>query len=249
MHKTLNKKKNEKYDEHEIIGDWESLLRKEEEDIRMYISNELKLKLYIDQMEEKMDNIEKENKSLSLKLEKMKDLESQVNNYKEKVKLLNKLIEEYDEREKRLINENKQLKLNIKEEGTTAAPILRDEGIMHSCSSISNNKISEPSKKIPVANKESKYVTPIIFKKIRNSKDMEELYKIERRLNEINSGEQKSNDISENNTIEDKKKKEEEKIEIKKDKLEKGIKKEIEEIDKTIEKVKIMEVERIYCRR
>ena len=62
----------------------------------MYISNELKLKLYIDQMEEKMDNIEKENKSLSLKLEKMKDLESQVNNYKEKVKLLNKLIEEYD---------------------------------------------------------------------------------------------------------------------------------------------------------
>ena len=57
-----------------------------------------------------------------------------------------------------------------KEEGTTAAPILRDEGIMHSCSSISNNKISEPSKKIPVANKESKYVTPIIFKKIKSKK-------------------------------------------------------------------------------
>ncbi len=58
----LNKKKNEKYDEHEIIGDWESLLRKEEEDIRMYISNELKLKLYIEQMDEKIENLEKENK-------------------------------------------------------------------------------------------------------------------------------------------------------------------------------------------
>ena len=89
---------------------------------------------------------------------------------KEKVKLLNKLIEEYDEREKRLMNENKQLKLNIKEEGTTAAPILRDEGILHSCSSISNNKISEPSKRIPMANKESKYVTPIVFKKIKSKK-------------------------------------------------------------------------------
>ena len=189
----LNKKKNEKYDEHEILGDWESLLRKEEEDIRMYISNELKLKLYIDQMEEKMDNIEKENKSLSLKLEKMKDLESQVNNYKEKVKLLNKLIEEYDEREKRLINENKQLKLNIKEEGTTAAPILRDEGIMHSCSSISNNKISEPSKKIPVANKESKYVTPIIFKKIKSKKVSRKNHTLNSNYSSINT---KRNDSS-----------------------------------------------------
>ena len=138
----------------------------------MYISNELKLKLYIEQMEEKMETLEKENKSLKLKLEKTKEFEAEIKNYKEKVKLLSKLIEEYDEREKRLINENKQLKLNIKEEGTTAAPILRDEGIgiMHSCSSISNNKISEPSKKIPMANKESKYVTPIVFKKIKSKK-------------------------------------------------------------------------------
>ena len=168
----LNKNKNKEKDKCEIIGDWESLLRKEEEDIRMYISNELKLKLYIEQMEEKMETLEKENKSLKLKLEKTKEFEAEIKNYKEKVKLLNKLIEEYDEREKRLINENKQLKLNIKEEGTTAAPILRDEGIgiMHSCSSISNNKISEPSKKIPMANKESKYVTPIVFKKIKSKK-------------------------------------------------------------------------------
>ena len=166
----LNKNKNNDKDKIEIIGDWESLLRKEEEDIRMYISNELKLKLYIEQMEEKMENLEKENKSLTLKLEKIKDLESEIKNYKEKVKLLNRLIEEYDEREKRLMNENKQLKLNIKEEGTTAAPILRDEGILHSCSSISNNKISEPSKRIPMANKESKYVTPIVFKKIKSKK-------------------------------------------------------------------------------
>ena len=166
----LAKNKDEKKSKYEQYADWESLLRKEEEDIRMYISNELKLKLYIDQMEEKMENLEKEKNELSLKLEKMKGLESEINNYKEKVKLLNKLIEEYDEREKRLINENKQLKLNIKEEGSTAAPILRDEGILHSCSSISNNKISEPSKKIPMANKESKYVTPIVFKKIKSKK-------------------------------------------------------------------------------
>ena len=99
----LNKNKNNDKDKIEIIGDWESLLRKEEEDIRMYISNELKLKLYIEQMEEKMENLEKENKSLTLKLEKIKDLESEIKNYKEQVKLLNKLIEEYDEREKRLI--------------------------------------------------------------------------------------------------------------------------------------------------
>ena len=56
----MNKIKNEKKEEHEDLGDQETLLRKEEEDIRMYISNELKLKLYIDQMEEKMDNLEKE---------------------------------------------------------------------------------------------------------------------------------------------------------------------------------------------
>ena len=48
-----------------------------------------------------MDNLEKENKSLLLKVEKMKDLESQINNYKEKIKILNKLIEEYVEREKK----------------------------------------------------------------------------------------------------------------------------------------------------
>lgn len=189
----LNKKKDKKKGEHEIIGDWESLLRKEEEDIRMYISNELKLKLYIDQMEEKMDNLEKEKKSLELKLEQMKDLETQLNNYKEKVQLLNKLIEEYDEREKRLINENKQLKLNIKEEGTTAAPILRDEGILHSCSSISNNKISEPSRKIPMANKESKYVTPIVFKKIKSKKISRKNHTLNSNYSSINT---KRNDSS-----------------------------------------------------
>ena len=166
----LNKINESKKEEHEDLGDWETLLRKEEEDIRTYISNELKLKLYIDQMEEKMDNLEKENKSLLLKVKKMEDLESQINNYKEKIKILNKLIEEYVEREKKLVNENKQLKINIKEEGTTAAPIIRDEGILHSCSSVSNNKISEPSKRIPMANKESKYVTPIVFKKIKSKK-------------------------------------------------------------------------------
>ena len=85
----LNKKNKERSEKYEDIGDWETLLRKEEEDIRMYISNELKLKLYIDQMEEKMETLEKEKKSLSLKLENMKSLESEVNNYKEKVKLLN----------------------------------------------------------------------------------------------------------------------------------------------------------------
>ena len=63
----------------EDLGDWETLLRKNEEDIRMYISNEIKLKLYIDQMEEKMEILEKENKSLLLKLEKAKDLENQIN--------------------------------------------------------------------------------------------------------------------------------------------------------------------------
>ena len=159
----------------------------------MYISNELKLKLYLEQMEEKMDNLEKEKKSLSLKLEQMKDLEAQLNTYKEKVKLLNKLIEEYDEREKRLINENKQLKINIKEEGTTAAPILRDEGILHSCSSISNNKISEPSKKIPMANKESKYVTPIVFKKIKSKKISRKNHTLNSNYSSINT---KRNDSS-----------------------------------------------------
>ena len=89
----LNKINESKKEEHEDLGDWETLLRKEEEDIRTYISNELKLKLYIDQMEEKMDNLEKENKSLLLKVKKMEDLESQINNYKEKIKILNKLIE------------------------------------------------------------------------------------------------------------------------------------------------------------
>ena len=189
----LNKKNKERSENYEDIGDWETLLRKEEEDIRMYISNELKLKLYIDQMEEKMETLEKEKKSLSLKLENMKSLESEVNNYKEKVKLLNKLIEEYEEREKRLINENKQLKINIKEEGTTAAPILREEGILHSCSSISNNKISEPSKRIPMANKESKYVTPIVFKKIKSKKISRKNHTLNSNYSSINT---KRNDSS-----------------------------------------------------
>ena len=190
-----NKNKDKDKDKCEIIGDWESLLRKEEEDIRMYISNELKLKLYIEQMDEKIENLEKENKSLKLKLEKINDFEAEIKNYKEKVKLLNKLIEEYDEREKRLINENKQLKLNIKEEGTTAAPILRDEGIgiLHSCSSISNNKISEPSKKIPLANKESKYVTPIVFKKIKSKKISRKTHTLNSNYSSVNT---KRNDSS-----------------------------------------------------
>ena len=155
----------------EDLGDWETLLRKNEEDIRMYISNEIKLKLYIDQMEEKMEILENEKKSLLLKVEKAKDLENQINIYKEKVNVLNKLIEEYEEREKRLINENKQLKFNLKEECPPAAPILRDEGILHSCSSISNNnKVVESSKKIPKSIHESKYVTPIVFQKIKSKK-------------------------------------------------------------------------------
>jgi molecular chaperone DnaK (HSP70) len=87
----------------------------------------------------------------------------------------------------------------------------------------------------------------ILDKKIRNSKDMEELHKIEKRLNEIyyilNSDEQ--NDISENNIIEDKKTKEEEKIEVKKDKLEKGTKNEIEERVVHEKKVKKIEIEKL----
>ena len=190
----LNKIKKEKKEEHEDLGDWETLLRKEEEDIRMYISNELKLKLYIDQMEEKMDNLEKENKNLLIKLEKNKELENQINNYKEKIKILNKLIEEYVEREKKLLNENKQLKITIKEEGTTAAPIIRDEGILHSCSSISNNKISEPSKRIPMANKESKYVTPIVFKKIKSKKISRKNHTINSNYSSVNT--KRNNDSS-----------------------------------------------------
>lgn len=179
----------------EELGDWEALLRKNEEDIRMYISNELKLKLYIDQMEEKMETLEKENKSLLLKIEKTNDLEKQVNIYEEKVNLLNKLIEEYEEREKRLINENKQLKFNMKEECPPAAPILRDEGILHSCSSISNNnKVSESTKKIPMANKESKYVTPIVFQKIKSKKISRKNHTLNSNYSSINT--KRNNDSS-----------------------------------------------------
>ena len=60
----------------------------------------------------------------------------------------------------------------------------------------------------------------ILDKRIRNSKNMEELSKIENKLNEmdnkLNSGKEKLNDIYENNIIEDNKKNEEEKIQIKK---------------------------------
>ena len=63
LKKTLNYEINENYSE-----DYESLLRKEESDIRQHISIEHQLKLYSEKLIDKLEELEKENMILFEKL-------------------------------------------------------------------------------------------------------------------------------------------------------------------------------------
>ena len=162
-----NKSKNKKDTKFEEISeDWESLLRKEEACIRKHISTEHQLKLYIEQMKERIDELELENKSLLTQVKKTKILEKEIDEYKNRINFLNKLIKEYEEREIKLLE--KENKINSKEEEAAAAPSLKDEGIMHSCSS--TTKISYSSKKVPSLQKDIKYISPIVHQKLKSRK-------------------------------------------------------------------------------
>ena len=63
LKKTLNIKNNENY-----CTDYESLLRKEENDIRQHISTENQLKLFAEKLIDKLETLEQENKYLCEKL-------------------------------------------------------------------------------------------------------------------------------------------------------------------------------------
>ena len=148
---------------------WESLLIKEEAKIRVHISNEHKLKLYLEQMEDTIETLEKENKSLLLQIEKTKNLEEEIKRYENRINILNQLIKDYEERERKILDKKIRINLiNVKEEGGAAAPCLKDEGFINSC--ISTIKISESCKKIPSLQKEIKYLSPIAHQKLKSKK-------------------------------------------------------------------------------
>ena len=162
------KKKIKIFNENKIAEDWESLLIKEEANIRKHISNEHQLKIHIEQMRERIEELELDNKVLLLKEEKHKNLEREINQYKSRIIILNKLIKSYQERELRLELENKVSKINSKEESNTAAPSLKEEDIIHSCSTI--NKISYSSKRVHSHKKDIKYKSPIFPQKLKSRK-------------------------------------------------------------------------------
>ena len=131
-------------------------------------------------MKERIEELELENKTLLLKIERNKILEKEIEEYKNKIAILNKIIKEYEEKEFKLEKEkkkekekekekeSKESKINTKEEGSAAAPSLKEEGILRSCSS--NTKISYSSKKIPSLQKDIKYISPIAYQKLKSKR-------------------------------------------------------------------------------
>ena len=151
------------FNENNIAEDCESLLIKEEANIRKHISIEHQLKMHIEQMRDRIDELELDNKVLLLKEEKYNNLERELNQYKSRVIILNKLIKEL-----RLELENRASKINSKEECSAAAPSLKEEDIIHSCSSV--NKISYSSKRVHSHKKDIKYKSLIIPQKLKSRK-------------------------------------------------------------------------------
>ena len=119
-------------------------------------------------MKERIEELELDNKLLLLKEEKYKNLEKNLSKYKNRVIVLNKLIKSYKERELKLEKENRVSKIISKEEVSATAPSLKEENIIHSCSSAT--KISFSSKRIPSLQKDSKYKSHVLHQKLINKK-------------------------------------------------------------------------------
>jgi hypothetical protein len=153
-----NLKDNEKEDNKNLDQKWEELLRKEESQIRMYISNENYLKIKIELQREKIEDLEIENKLLSSKIEKLENLKKKLNIYKSKIELLNKLIKQYEKKIKAFLeNKTKIFNNNQKEEGIEYQ-IEEDK-----------TKISDFSKKDSIS-RDYKNINLIINKKNKNQK-------------------------------------------------------------------------------
>ena len=104
-------------------------------------------------------------------MKNLKNLEKDIINYKNRINILNKLIKQYEEREKIFSEkENKSNKNNSKEEGVEPAPCLREDSLVHSCSSSTKAKVTESFKKGPSATKEIKYISPVVYQKIKSRK-------------------------------------------------------------------------------
>lgn len=109
--KEMESKENQEFSPNEK---WEALLRKEESNIRKYISNTHKLKLCLEHMDEKFFSLEKKYKNREGELNNFNKLKEKLNKYKNKIKDLNQQIEEFKEREKKLINEKKMIMNKLK---------------------------------------------------------------------------------------------------------------------------------------
>ena len=116
LKKSLNYEINNNYSE-----DYESLLRKEECDIRQHISIQHQLKLYGEKLIDKLEELEKENLILSEKLvsfilifqDYYKKLEEKNIIYISKIDNLKNELKNYEEKNHKLIQNEKNLKLYI----------------------------------------------------------------------------------------------------------------------------------------
>lgn len=97
------------------VGEWEKLLIKEEETVRLHIANEHQLKIELDKYIQKLEELKNDNFLLSKKIKKFKDLEIRNKELEKQIKNLNKIIKNYEEEKQKLILKGENLKNLLKE--------------------------------------------------------------------------------------------------------------------------------------
>ena len=105
----MNSKYNNSDNEETSLEKYEALLRKEEREIRNYISIEHQLRLHCEQLNEKIEELKKENKKLKKQLKKMKNIET-IENELENLKTL---LHSYEETNLNLSQNEKRLKTQL----------------------------------------------------------------------------------------------------------------------------------------
>ena len=105
----INSNCNNSDKEETSIEKYEALLRKEEKEIRNYISTEHQLRLHCGQLNEQIEELKRENKKLKKQLKKMKNIET-IENELENLKTL---LHSYEETNLNLSQNEKRLKTQL----------------------------------------------------------------------------------------------------------------------------------------